>query len=225
MDTIEPAPAVPQSRSPGRWESVARGLQQDIMLGRLKPRERLVEDEIMARTGATRHAVRRAFDTLERLGLVLRHANRGIRVRDYTLGEIEDLYEIRTCLERQAALRFALPAPPTLIAELRRLAAEHASCSRRRALTDLFALNNQFHEALYRGAGNPALADAIRQYTFATHPIRTRAFPNDDLRELAIADHNAMVDAVAAADRELLATLVAEHIARPMRFYVSCTFA
>lgn len=225
MDRIESSPSVSQTRSPGRWESVARALQQDIMLGRLKPRERLVEDEIMARTGATRHAVRRAFDALECLGLVLRHANRGISVRDYTLSEIEDLYEIRTCLERQAAWRFALPASPALVTDLRRLADDHASCSRRRAFADLFALNNRFHQTLYRGAGNPALADAIQRYTFATHPIRTRAFPNDALREQAILDHHAMIDAVAAGDRTHLATLVAEHIARPMRLYVSCTFS
>lgn len=225
QDTQATTPtAVPQTRSPGRWEAVARELQQDIMLGRLKPRERLVEDDVIARTGATRHAVRRAFDALERLGLVLRHANRGISVRDYTLREIADLYEIRTCLERQAALRFTLPASAKLIADLRLLAEDHAQSSRRRAFADLFSLNNSFHEALYSGAGNTALADAIRQYTFATHLIRTRAFLNDELREQAIADHHAMVDAIAAGDREGLGKLVAEHIARPMRFYVSCTF-
>ena len=47
-------------------------LQRQIIAGQLRSRERLVEDEIIERAGATRHAVRRAFDELERVGLVLR---------------------------------------------------------------------------------------------------------------------------------------------------------
>lgn len=214
MDTIATATPAPKLRQPGGWESVCHDLQQAITLGLFRPRERLVEDEIMARAGATRHAVRRAFVELERLGLVLRLPNRGVRVRDYTLAEIEELYEIRACLERQAAARFAFPAAPDLVAELREIAAAHAEVSRRRAFTRLSRMNNLFHETLYRGAGNASLAEAIRQYTFMTHPIRARAFPNDDLREIAIA----------AGDRPRLETLVVEHILRPMRFYVACTF-
>jgi DNA-binding GntR family transcriptional regulator len=71
-----------------------------------------VEDEIIARTEATRHAVRRAFDELERMGLAIRQPNKGVQVRDYSIGEIEELYEIRECLESRAASRFTGPADP-----------------------------------------------------------------------------------------------------------------
>ena len=77
------------------WDIVYRDLQRGIISGSYRPRERLIEDEIIARAGSTRHAVRRAFDELERMGLVIRQPNRGVQVRDYTIGEIEDLYEIR----------------------------------------------------------------------------------------------------------------------------------
>ena len=80
-----------QSKS---WDAVYRELQRQIIAGQLRPRERLVEDEIIERTGATRHAVRRAFDELERVGLVLRQPNKGVQVRDYSITEVEELYEI-----------------------------------------------------------------------------------------------------------------------------------
>lgn len=228
MSTIDQPESAPkprlQTRVPGQWVTVCRALQQDIMSGRLKPRERLVEDEVIARGGATRHAVRRAFDELDRLGLVIRYENRGVQVRDYTPAEIEELYEIRACLERQAAVRYALPAAPTLIAALRMIARDHEVVSRRGQVGELLVLNDRFHETLYRGAGSAALADAIRRYTVATQPIRSRAFPNEALRETAIADHHAMVAAIETGDREGLASLVVEHITRPMRFYIACTF-
>jgi DNA-binding GntR family transcriptional regulator len=212
------------ARAPGQWEAVGRALQREIILGLLKPRERLVEDEIIARLGATRHAVRRAFYELERLGLVVRRSNRGVQVRDYTLTEIQELYEVRECLERQAALRFPFPAPAAALESLRAIAAEHEKVSREKRYADLFVLNNQFHQTLYAAAGNATLAEAIRRHTFATHPIRSRAFTSEELREIAIRDHRAMIEAIAREDRTGLADLIAEHIRRPMLFYIAQTY-
>src|SRR5579862_1938340 len=62
---------------------VVSKLEEDVILGRLHPRERLVEDDLMARFGAKRHVVRQALVALERTGVVERIPNRGARVRAY----------------------------------------------------------------------------------------------------------------------------------------------
>lgn len=209
---------------PKSWDGVYRDLQRQIIAGQLRPRERLVEDEIMARTEATRHAVRKAFDELERMGLVIRQPNKGVQVRDYSIGEIEELYEIRECLERQAASRFTKPADPALVEQLHGLATRHRDASRDQRFAEVFSLNNSFHEVLYRAAGNQQLATAIVHYTFATHPIRTRAFPSEELREIAIAEHFEMIDAIAKGEGERLGGIIAAHITRPKDFYLKATY-
>lgn len=214
----------PLSQRGKTWDIVYRDLQRGIISGTYRPRERLIEDEIIARTGSTRHAVRRAFDELERMGLVIRQPNKGVQVRDYTIGEIEDLYEIRECLETRAATHFSRPASPELVSELTDIAVRHRQASREQRFADVFSLNNAFHEVLYRAAGNQQLADAITHYTFATHPIRTRAFPNEELRELAIREHFAMIEAIAAGDSERLSAVIRTHIGRPKDFYLKATF-
>ena len=108
----------------------ALGSPAHQLAGQLRPRERLVEDGIIARTDATRHAVRRAFDELERMGLVIRQPNKGVQVSDYSIREIEELYEIRECLERQAASRFNEPADTALVKELTDIASRHRDASR-----------------------------------------------------------------------------------------------
>ncbi|SMQ69404.1 transcriptional regulator, GntR family [Devosia lucknowensis] len=217
------APKVPTDQSKS-WESVYRELQRQIIAGQLRPRERLVEDEIMARTDATRHAVRKAFDELERMGLVIRQPNKGVQVRDYSINEIEELYEIRDCLERRAAHRFTQPADDALVQRLTDIASQHRDASRAQRFADVFSLNNAFHEVLYRAAGNQQLADAILHYTFATHPIRTRAFPSEELREIAISEHFGMVDAIAKGEGARLAEIVHGHITRPKDFYLKATY-
>jgi DNA-binding GntR family transcriptional regulator len=202
------------------WHDLVEELRSDIILGRRHPRERLIEDEIIAASGATRHSVRRAFDELERLGLAERLHNRGIRVRDYTPAEVEHLYEIRDCLERQAARKFTAPAGAALVEELRELAERHAQASREGDFAEIFARNDAFHRCLYAAAGNPPLAQAIEHYTIATQPIRTRAFPMLKLRELAVAEHAAMVELIAAGDGAALADCISAHIQGPKQVYL-----
>ena len=210
---------------PGKsWEALSKDLQWRIISGDCRPRQRLIEDDVIERTGATRHAVRRAFDEFEHIGLVVRQPNRGIQVRDYSIQEIEELYEIRTCLEVQAATRFRMPAREATLNELTEIATLHRQASREERFAEVFTLNNRFHETLYNAAGNRLLAEAILRYTFATHPIRTRAFPNEELREIAISDHFEMIDAIANRENATLANLVRAHIQRPKNFYIKATF-
>jgi DNA-binding GntR family transcriptional regulator len=203
------------------WLDLLEHLRNDIILGRRHPRERLIEDEVIAASGATRHAVRRAFDELERLGLAERQPNRGIRVRDFSRAQVEELYEIRDCLERRAALRFDRPGDPALVDELRELAACHAEASRQGDFAKIFERNNAFHHRLYQAAGNPLLAQAIEHYTLLTQPIRTRAFSLSQHREIAIAEHGEMVELIAQGDGPRLADCISRHIKGPKRVYLA----
>jgi DNA-binding GntR family transcriptional regulator len=218
------SPAKVAPDQPKSWDSVYRELQRQIISGQLHPRERLVEDDIMARTEATRHAVRKAFDELERMGLVARQPNKGVQVRDYSIVEIEELYEIRECLELRAAARFSRPADAALVDQLTEIASKHRDASRSQRFGEVFSLNNDFHEVLYRAAGNQQLADAILHYTFATHPIRTRAFPSEELREIAITEHFAMIEAIARGEGKELGEIIRSHITRPKEFYLRATY-
>lgn len=207
-------------RQPQGWSQVYEVLQMDLMLGRLHLRERLVEDDLILRFDATRHAVRRALDELEKEGLVQRQPNRGVRVRDFSLDEVENLYEIRDALETLAASRVKLPAPPEFIAELKRLAGDHARASAAGRYPDLFRLNNAFHEKLYSGAGNPELAAAIKHYSLMTQPIRSRGFADQRLRQIAVREHWEMIEAIEQGQSERLVELCRTHIRWPKEFYL-----
>ena len=212
---------IPPRRASGLWQSVADGLQREIIFGRLQPRERLVEDEIIERTGASRHAIRRAFDEMARNGLVVRLPNKGVRVRSYTVKEVEDLYELRETLEAKAALRIALPAPVTLIEQLASIQQEHDTASRAGEVVRLFEANNRFHETLYGACGNAALAEAIKLYSMRTHPIRMRRMSDDAWRAEAVRQHWRMIEALGKADNSALARLCVAHIQPPKEFYLS----
>ena len=92
-------------------DTVLRTLELEIVLGRLLPRERLVEDELMDRLGAKRNHVRTALIALEGMGLVERRPNRGSVVRTYDAQEVEELTAFRADLHRMAVAQMPLPLP------------------------------------------------------------------------------------------------------------------
>ena len=61
---------------------VVAALEEEIALGLMGPRARLVEEELMQRFEVKRHVARQALADLEGMGLVVRQLHRGAAVRD-----------------------------------------------------------------------------------------------------------------------------------------------
>lgn len=203
----------------GTQDVVAR-LETDIIFGRLHPRERLIEDELIERFGATRHRVRRAIGELVKRGLAVQAPNKGARVRDYSATEVEELYEMRNLLQGQAIRRMDLPLSRPVVARLRDLHEAHVAAGRAEAVEEVFRLNRDFHSVFFEACGNAVLAEAIETYAQHTHPIRSRGFFDPAYREAAQADHEKIVEAAAAGARETLLAIDKRHIERPKDLYL-----
>ena len=193
-------------------DRVVAAMEDDILFGRLRPRERLVEDVLMERYGAKRHAVRQALDRLAGLGIVERERNKGCAVRDFAPKEVEDIYEVRALLQEHAARRIPLPAPADLVADLRAVHARHSDAVAASDLRAVRHLNNQFHDTLFGACGNAYLVEAIAHYSWLAHAIRSYRIGDPVLLAQARDEHAQMIDALATGDRDRLVTLCVEHI-------------
>ena len=219
--TVKPKRAeVSAPRKAGGWQIVATTLRADIIFGRIHPREHLVEDEIMERFDISRHTARRAFDELQRLGLVVRQPNRGVYVRSFTASEVENLYELRELLETRAATSIPLPPPAGLIESLSSLAERHEKASVEERLEEVADLNTEFHETLYRACANPMLSEAIRMYSVQAQPIRMHYSTDAAWRRQAVSDHWRIIEALRLEKRDALAQLCREHLQGPKLHYL-----
>ena len=201
-----------RDRSGGAVAETVRAIEEDIIFGRLRPRERLVEDDLIERLGGTRHTVRQALVELERLGIVRRERNRGATVRDFSPEEVEDIYAMRELLHRHAATLIPLPAPRPLLSALVDLHERHRRAAALGDLGAVYRLNNAFHATLFEACGNRYLSDAIAHYAWLAHAIRSYRIADPDLLAQAVREHHAMIDALRAGDRASLERLVVAHI-------------
>lgn len=211
--------ATKEAMDPGTTDEAARtidaavaAIDEDIIFGRLRPRERLTEDTLMARLGVKRHVVRQALERLVRTGVVVKERNKGCAVRDYAPDEVENIYELRALLQRHAAERIPLPASSELVDRLRGIHAAHATAVDAGDLRAVYRLNNAFHDAMFEASGNPYLSQAIAHYAWIAHAIRSYNIADPTLLRQAREEHERMIGALAAGDRAELVRLCVEHI-------------
>ncbi len=199
---------------------IVLALRDDIIFGRIPAGARLVEDALLARFGGSRHYVRQALDRLERLGLAVRERNKGFTVRSLTPLEVAQIYEVRELVQRQAALRIPLPAPASLVQELRALNAEFAAHAAARDLRAVHDTNDCFHLRLFGACGNAYLVATIEHYMRLSLPVRAKTLADPEALTVSHAQHALMIDMLQGRDNWLLSQLCVDHLQPSKRNYL-----
>lgn len=199
-----------------RVEQLTRQLEEDIALGRLKPRERLIEDELMQRFDTKRNVVRQVLFELDKLGMVARARNKGAFVTCFSPKEIEDIYVVRELLEGKAIELIPLPVSAPIIEELRRIHNDYMEAKQKGIQSVVFRKNIDFHKTIYQACNNPALFEAIELYMMKSHAIRSYSFTSPELIDQMAEEHLAMIEALLNSDLQLLKNLMMEHL-KPAR--------
>jgi DNA-binding GntR family transcriptional regulator len=197
-------------------ELIVQRLEEEIVLGRLRPRERLVEEDLVKYFGTKRHVIRAALLELQAMGIVARQPNRGATVRDFTAEEVEQIYDVRQLLEGAAARTMPLPPASDVIAALKEIHARHSKAVEEHDLRTIFRANLDFHRVLFAACGNPYLAEQIDQLAARAHAIRFHTITDPDLVRRARDEHQAMIESLEKGERDRLMELVSRHL-RPSK--------
>lgn len=204
------APGQQQKRTPD--EDIAEALESDIIFGRLKPGERLREEGLLERFGHSRHFIRLAFTRLEKKGILVHTRNVGVAVRAFTIPEVEEVYDVREMIQRQAALRIPLPAGREDIAQIAAIQKDYAACVKASDLRGIHACNDRFHLAIFALCKNSHLLALVKQYMDLTYVIRTVTFSDPKALEASRRQHELMIEQLKGRDSWALAELCVQHL-------------
>jgi DNA-binding GntR family transcriptional regulator len=205
-----PAPA--ELPHPGGIAGTTRRLEDMILRGAVRPGERLNELALSRLLGISRTALREAVRRLEQMALVEVVPNRGVVVRQVSMKDALDLYDLRAALFRQAARLAARRAAPAALARLRALNGAMRVAAMAGRFADYYAGNLDFHAALTAAAGNPPLAGAYDTAVKGLHLFRRRALIHPAQLDLSLREHEAILDALAAHDAAAAGEAAERHI-------------
>ncbi|MBV8535765.1 MAG: GntR family transcriptional regulator [Alphaproteobacteria bacterium] len=213
------APAAPGSRQPAHV--IATSLEEDIVLGRCHPRERLIEQDLCDRFDTHRGDVRLALFELEKKGIVQRIPNRGAIVRDLTPKEVLEIYAVREEVEVMAVRILPLPVAGSDLAKLEELHRRHSAAIDAGDMLTVFYSNLHFHQALYGLCGNACLIETIERLGQKVYGIRSYANAFREPLDRARLDHVAMIEALRAQRRDELIELTRRHLKPSPRAYIT----
>jgi DNA-binding GntR family transcriptional regulator len=214
-----PAHAQP-TRAKSLAEVIATRLEEDIVLGRRHPRERLVEQDLCDLFATHRGDVRLALFELEKKGVVQRIPNRGAMVRDLTPKEVMEIYAVREELEVMAVRILPFPVAAESLVRLEDIQERHSAAIRDNDMLAVFYANLDFHQTLFALCGNACLIEAIKTLEQKVYGIRFYANAVPEALERARRDHLEMIKALRGARRDDLIKLTRQHLKPSPQAYI-----
>jgi DNA-binding GntR family transcriptional regulator len=204
-DTPAPGPLAPRAL----YEQVAERLRQQIFARQLEPGSWIDEMKLAAEYGISRTPLREALKVLATEGLVTMKLRRGAYVTEMSHADVTQVYHLLGLLESDAAAVVALQATAAQRAELQALHDRLEKQVRQREA--FFATNEAFHMALLSIAGNrwalQMVADLRKVMKLNRH---LSLFKQGRLAD-SLAEHRALMGAIAAHDGEQARALMLAH--------------
>lgn len=192
---------------------VQRELERQIVSGELEAGAKLNEAEIAGELRVSRGPVREAFRALDQSGLVRTEKNRGVFVRQVSLEEAYEIYEVRAALDGLIGRLAAKRIQPAQLQRLREIVKRMHAASRALDSDAYFPLNIEFHEVLGEAAGNQALLVNYQRIVNELNLYRREVIARSaESIPASTKDHEAIVNAVAKGDEALAGRLLFEHV-------------
>jgi DNA-binding GntR family transcriptional regulator len=200
---------------------IAKRIEEDIVLGRRQPRERLIEQDLCDLFQTHRGDVRLALFELEKKGLVGRIPNRGALVRGLTPREVKEIYAVREELEVMAVRIIPFPVAAADIGRLEEVQRRHAAAIAAGDLLTVFYSNLSFHQILFGLCGNACLIETIDLLAQKVYGIRSYANAFPDSLDRARRDHMDMIKALRGSRRDELVALTRRHLQPSPEAYIT----
>lgn len=200
-----------ESKGDAAANRIARALEEDVAFGRLRPGQKLPEEELSERFSASRHQVREALARLLRIGVLTKERHKGVTVRRFTAEEVHQIYDVREMLQRQAVMRIPLPVPKSVIESLEVIHAKYERALTRGDFRSIHEANDEFHRAFFRLCGNKFLSELVMQFMDLSYAIRANAFAPEHLAA-ARNEHLVMIRLLGTRDAWALSQLCVDHI-------------
>lgn len=199
---------------------IAKRIEEDIVLGRRQPRERLIEQDLCDLFQTHRGDVRLALFELEKKGLVGRIPNRGALVRGLTPQEVREIYAVREELEVMAVRIIPFPVAAADIGRLEEVQRRHTAAIAEGDLLTVFYSNLSFHQILFGLCGNACLIETIDLLAQKVYGIRSYANAFPDSLDRARRDHLDMIKALRGSRRDELVALTRRHLQPSPEAYI-----
>jgi DNA-binding GntR family transcriptional regulator len=183
-----------------------------IVKNELSPGARLHEQTLSETLGVSRTPVREAIRALAAEGLVEVLSNRGAIVREMTVNEVLDAFQVIGALDSLVGELAVANMTPQDLADLQDLHDRMRSRFEARDLFGYFKANQEIHRKLIAMSGNATLQRQLQALNAQVQPYRYSVNIDRESWERSMRDHEAIMEALRGRDPNAVAKLLRQHL-------------
>lgn len=205
-------PPLKEKSEQGLPLAIAEELKRLIYAGAHKPGERLNEAALALRMGTSRGPIREAIRILTGLGIVTAVPNKGVFVRQISVREMLEIYDLRALVFGFAAERAVEHIDEESRQSFERLLAQmDAACSAEDGNL-YYELNLQFHALVLILSHNQRAHQAYDDYVKELHLFRRMYFNAPGNMRRSNAEHRKIYEAIAKGGKAKAKTVAERHV-------------
>ena len=187
-------------------------LREAIIVGELKPGERLMEVQLAQKMGVSRTPVREAIRKLELEGLVEMLPRKGAHIADLSVKDIMDVLEVRATLDGLASSLSALRISDEDIKELKHVQGQFVNYVEKENLQGSIKKDVEFHDIIYRSSRNDKLIQISNNLREQIQRFRVIYIKDYSSTRDLIKEHNEIIEAITTRDADAAMRSAQTHI-------------
>ena len=196
----------------GRTRQIAEQLKQLIYAGEFKAGDRLNEAALAVRMGTSRGPIREAIRILAGTGLVTPVVNRGVFVRQVSIREMLEIYELRALVFGFAAQRAAENITDAHRAQFESLLQAMDAAAQADDSGLYYELNVQFHAQILQLSNSERAPQLYDSYVKELHLYRRQNFNAPGNMRRSNLEHRRLYEAIAKGSPARARQCAEEHI-------------
>ena len=205
---------------PNLAEQVRKAIVSEIASGKLRPGERIIQEQLAQELGVSRQPVQQALLLLKNQGVLRDAAGRGLIVTSLDPKQVRQMYDIRAVIEGLAFRKAAEKNPeranklgPALIQNGRKSVKSGS-------VAQMIAADIKFHDFIYSLSENPLIAPSMEVQWTNTQRVMGEVLMLDETPRDIWDQHEALLHAVIAGDAAAAETLARQHITQAADFMI-----
>lgn len=202
-------------------QDVAGKIREMIRKGVLVRGQRVIEADICQQLGVSRTPLREALRVLESEGLVQLVPHKGVQIRQPSMEEIQEMFEVMAVLEGTCARLTVQKMPAAGWRKLERL---HHKLETHYAEGDrekYIVANNDFHALIQELAGNRVLDDIVGRLRDKVALYRHQQIYEQGRFDESMQEHRDILDALRRRDAQAAETRMKHHLDRQCKALIN----
>lgn len=187
-------------------------IRDDILNGKYKKGEKIVEAKLAEEFNVSRTPVREALKQLELDDLVENIPNRGVVVKGISKQDIIDIFTIRLAIEG-IAVEWAIERMDHVdLQKIKEIYELMEFYTFKKDIEKFAELNTKFHEAIYKATKSRYLENVLKNYQVFMKVVRYQSLEKPGRLEGALMEHKRILEALSSKDVKMAKLVVLEHV-------------